>query len=61
MLLAVSRKYEDGAIREVFRSLTPSIGPKPIRAYAFLEVVGEDEPPAEEVDLLTIAKEGGRE
>ena len=61
MLLAVSRKYEDGAIREVFRSLTPSIGPKPIRAYAFLEVVGEDEPPAEEVDLLAIGKEGGRE
>ena len=31
MLVAVSRKYEDGAIREVFRTLTPSIGPKPLR------------------------------
>ena len=44
MLAAVSRKYEDGAIREAFRTLTPSVGPKPLRAYAFLEVVGEEEP-----------------
>lgn len=55
MLAAVSRKYEDGAIRESFRTLTPSIGPKPLRAYAFLEVVGEDEP-EEHVDLRTLGK-----
>ena len=55
MLAAVSRKFEDGAIREAFRTLTPSVGPKPLRAYAFLEVVGEDEP-AEHVDLQTLAK-----
>jgi hypothetical protein len=61
MLLAVSRKFEEGGIREVFRSLAPSVGPKPIRAYAFLEVVGEDEAPAEDVDLLTIGNEGARE
>ena len=30
MLVAVSRKYEDGAIREAFRTLTPSVGPKPL-------------------------------
>jgi len=29
-----------GASAEVFRTLAPSIGPKPIRAYAFLEVGG---------------------
>jgi hypothetical protein len=55
MLAAVSRKYKDGAIRESFRTLTPSIGPKPLRAYAFLEVVGEDEP-EEHVDLQTLGK-----
>ena len=60
--LAVSRKYEDGAIREVFRTLTPGVGPKPIRAYAFLEVVGEDEPPTERRRLARpSAKESGRE
>lgn len=57
MLAAVSRKYEDGAIRESFRTLTPSIGPKPLRAYEFLEVVGEDEP-EEHVDLRTLGQGG---
>ena len=57
MLAAVSRKYEDGAIRESFRTLTPSIGPKPLRAYAFLEVVGEEEP-EERVDLQKLGKRG---
>jgi Family of unknown function (DUF6505) len=57
MLVAVSRKWEGGAIREAFRTLTPSIGPKPVRAYAFLEVVGEE--PAEEVDLTNIGKGDG--
>lgn len=56
MLAAVSRKYENGAIREAFRTLTPSVGPKPLRAYAFLEVTGEEEAPAEHVDLMSIAK-----
>lgn len=55
MLVAMARKYEDGAIRESFRTLTPSIGPKPLKAYAFLEVAGEEEP-AEEVDLLALGK-----
>ena len=56
MLAAVSRKHENGAIREAFRTLTPSVGPKPLRAYAFLEVAGKEEPPQEHVDLMTIAK-----
>jgi Family of unknown function (DUF6505) len=55
MLAAVSRKYEDGAIRESFRTLAPSIGSKPLRAYAFLEVVGEEES-EEHVDLRTLGK-----
>lgn len=59
MLVALSRKYEYGSIREVFRTLAPAIGPKPMRAYAFLEVVGEEEEPADEVDLLTLGKREG--
>jgi uncharacterized protein DUF6505 len=55
MLAALTRRYEDGAIREAFRTLTPGVGPKPLRAYAFLEVEGEDEP-AEQVDLMTLGK-----
>ena len=55
MLAALTRKLEDGSIRETFRTLAPGLGAKPIRAYAFLEVVGEEEP-AEQVDLLGIAK-----
>jgi len=55
MLVAASRRYEDGAIREAFRTLTPAVGAKPARAYAFLEVAGEDEP-AEHVDLMSISK-----
>src|SRR5262245_58629627 len=57
MLAAVSRHWEDGAIREAFRTLTPSIGPKPLKAYAFLEVVGEE--PQEDVDLANIGKGEG--
>jgi hypothetical protein len=56
MLAAVSRKYENGAIRETFRTLTPGVGLQPARAYAFLEVVGEDDPPEEHIDLMTIAR-----
>jgi hypothetical protein len=50
-LVAVHRVHEDGAIRESFRTLHPRAGPKPLRAFAFLEVEGEDEP-EEKVDLL---------
>jgi len=54
MLAAVSRSWQDGEIREAFRTLTPSIGPKPLNAYAFLEVVGEED--EEHVDLRAIGK-----
>ena len=49
-LIAVHRSFEDGEIREAFRTLRPKDGPKPLRAFAFLEVEGEDEP-EEKVDL----------
>jgi Family of unknown function (DUF6505) len=55
-LIAVRRSLEDGAIREAFRTLRPRGAGKPMRAFSFLEVDGEDEP-GETVDLAALAKE----
>jgi hypothetical protein len=55
-LVAIHRTTEHGAIREAFRTLQPRGGPKPLRAFAFLEAEG-DEQPEENVDLLGIAGE----
>jgi hypothetical protein len=55
-LIAVHRSYEDGAVREQFRSLRPRQGAKPARAFSFMEVEGEDEEPGEEVDLIAMAE-----
>ena len=49
-LVAVHRALEDRDIREAFRTLHPRAGPKPLRAFAFLEVEGEEES-EERVDL----------
>ncbi len=53
-LVAVHRAFEDGAVRETFRTLRPRNGPKPARAFSFFEV--EDEQPAEAVDLIGMAE-----
>ena len=51
------RTFEDGAIREAFRTLHPRGGRKPMRAFSFLEVEGEgEEEPGETVDLAALAK-----
>ena len=55
-LIAMHRSHDGGEIREAFRTLRAKDGPKPLRAFAFLEVDGEDEP-AEEVDLAKLATE----
>ncbi|HTS41942.1 MAG TPA: DUF6505 family protein [Xanthobacteraceae bacterium] len=55
-LIAVHRSHEGGEIREAFRTLRPKGGPKPLRAFAFLEVEGEEEP-ADNVDLAALAKD----
>jgi hypothetical protein len=55
-LIAVHRAYEDGAVREQFRSLRPREGAKPARAFSFMEVEGEDEEPSEQVDLIGMAE-----
>ena len=54
-LVAMHRSHDGGEIREAFRTLRPKDGPKPLRAFAFLDVVGEEEP-AEQVDLAALAK-----
>jgi Family of unknown function (DUF6505) len=53
-LIAVHRSYEDGNVREAFRTLRPREGAKPARAFSFMEVEGEDEP-GDEVDLIGLA------
>jgi len=57
-MIAVHRSFEEGAVRESFRTLRSRNGPKPLRAFSFLEVDGEDEQPGEAVDLISMA---GRE
>jgi hypothetical protein len=54
-LIALQRSHEGGEIREAFRTLRPRGGPKPLRAFAFLEVEDDDES-AETVDLATLAR-----
>jgi hypothetical protein len=54
-LIAVHRSVEDGAIREAFRSLHARGERKPMRAFAFLDVEGEEEP-VEEVDLVALGR-----
>jgi hypothetical protein len=55
-LIAVHRTYEDGAVRETFRTLRPREGARPARAFSFMEVEGEDEATAKEINLLSIAE-----
>jgi len=53
-LVAMHRSHDGGEIREAFRTLRPKNGPKPLRAFAFLDVEGDDEP-GDEVDLAGMA------
>ena len=53
-LIAVQRTFEDGAIREAFRTLRPRGTGKPMRAFSFLEVEGEEER-GEVIDLVVLA------
>jgi hypothetical protein len=55
-LIAVHRTFEDGDIREAFRSLRARGGAKPMRAFSFLDVEGEENEPADEVSLITLAQ-----
>lgn len=55
-LIAVHRRVEDGEIREQFRTLRRREGERPLRAFALLDVEGEEEP-AERVDLAGLMGE----
>lgn len=55
-LIAMHRVLEDGQLRETFRTLRPREGAKPLRAFAFLDVEGEDAEPQDEVDLVNLAE-----
>jgi hypothetical protein len=54
-VVAVHRTYEDGAVRESFRSLQPRDRNKAGNVFPFLEVEGEDEP-GERIDLAALAE-----
>ena len=58
-LIAMHRVFADGAIRETFRTLKPRAGPKPLRAFSFLEVEEEEPLAKEELDLVTLARKDG--
>jgi hypothetical protein len=54
-LIAVHRTLDKGEVREAFRTLRPKDGPKPLRAFAFLEAE-DDEGPVDEVSLASLAQ-----
>lgn len=54
-LIAVHRTFDEGEVRESFRTLRPRQGAKPARAFSFMEVEGEEEP-GDEVDLVALAE-----
>jgi uncharacterized protein DUF6505 len=56
VLVAVTRRLENGAIRETFRTLRPREGAGHTRAFEFLEVVGEDAAADEHLDLAGLVK-----
>ncbi|MEA2988283.1 MAG: hypothetical protein QOG83_994 [Alphaproteobacteria bacterium] len=55
-LVAVHRAFEAGEVRETFRTLRPRGERKPMRAFSFLEVEGEEEP-GDAVDLAGLGKQ----
>lgn len=56
-LIAVHRTYENGEVREQFRTLRPREGAKPARAFSFLEVEGEEEEqPEDRIDLIEMVE-----
>ena len=55
-LIAVHRTFDEGAVRESFRTLRPRSGAKPARAFSFLDVEGETEMPDDEVKLISMVE-----
>jgi len=55
-LIAVHRTFDEGAVRESFRTLRPRGGAKPARAFSFLDVEGEDDLLNDEVNLVAMTE-----
>jgi len=56
-VVAVTRSYKEGTIRETFRALRPREGAgQHARAFEFLEVVGEEDASDEYLDLAGLGK-----
>jgi hypothetical protein len=51
VVVAVTRSLENGTIREAFRTLRPRDAAEPHRAFAFIDVIGEDEPLQQDADF----------
>jgi Family of unknown function (DUF6505) len=60
MLVAVSRRYENEAIRESFRTLQANSYGKSAPVFSFVEVVGEEEAPPERLDLVGLVDRARR-
>ena len=55
-LIALHRTAETGEIREAFRTLKPRADRKSFRAFAFMDVEGEEDEPGERIDLAHLAQ-----
>jgi hypothetical protein len=55
-LIALHRTADGGEIREAFRTLKPRADRKSFRAFAFMDVEGEEEEGGERVDLVDLAQ-----
>jgi hypothetical protein len=60
VLVAVTRSHENGGIQELFRALRPRDGVGHPSAFAFLDVVDDDDVPVEHLDLARLGKVAGR-
>lgn len=58
-LIALRRRDENGAIREVFRSLKPHPGAERGHVFSIVDAPGQDEPD-DSVDLIGLARGDGR-
>jgi hypothetical protein len=56
VLVAVTRRHDNGTIREEFRTLRPREGTGHSRAFDFLEVVGDEDAPGDHFDLAGLGK-----
>jgi uncharacterized protein DUF6505 len=56
MLIAVSRRHENDATYETFRTLQSKGQPKPAPVFTFIRVADEEEAPAEKINLAALAR-----